>query len=80
MEPQHPGAPESENFLSKLMKGKFKRRISGYGVVQRVLQRTAVRPSAYVSTPSLPLLPNVQTTEVTNILIFLCSIVKDLDK
>ncbi|KAF8490849.1 hypothetical protein F5888DRAFT_1892444 [Russula emetica] len=33
MEPQHPEAPESENILSKLMKGKFKRRISGYGIL-----------------------------------------------
>jgi len=29
-EPQNPGAPESENSFGKLMKGKFKRRISMY--------------------------------------------------
>jgi hypothetical protein len=55
MESQHPGVPESEKFFSELMKGKFKRRISGHGpgnVVQRELQGT-VGPSAYVSTPSL---------------------------
>lgn len=40
-EPQHPGVPESEDFLSKLMKGKFKRHISSYSpgnVFQRVLE------------------------------------------
>jgi hypothetical protein len=82
-EPQHPGAPESD-FFDKLMKGKFKRRISGHGpgnVVQREfkLQGAGDGPSAYgeyVSTLSLPLLPNVETTRVTkNILIFLCPIV-----
>jgi hypothetical protein len=57
-EPHHPVAPESD-FFGKFMKGRFKRRISGYGpgdMVQTELQGT-VGPSAYVSTPSLPLLP-----------------------
>jgi hypothetical protein len=80
-EPQHSGAPESENFLDKLMKGKFKRRISGHdpgNVVQRELQGT-VGPRACVSTLSLPLLPTFKPPRTTNILIFLCSIIRDLD-
>jgi hypothetical protein len=62
---QRPGAPEFENFLGKFMKGRFKRRISGYGpgdVVQRESTGT-VGPSAYVSTPSLPLLPTFTPPE-----------------
>lgn len=64
-ESQHPGVPESEKFFSELMKGKFRRRISGYGpgnVVQRELQG-AVGPSAYVSTTSPSLLPTFKTHE-----------------
>jgi hypothetical protein len=84
-EPQHPGAPEFENFFGKLMKGKFKRRISGYGpvnVVQRVLQdvaryRWSSRVRLYPFIP--PSSTDAQTTRVTNILIFLCSIVRDLE-
>jgi hypothetical protein len=78
---KRPGAPKFENFFGKLMRGRFKRRISGYGpgdVVQRVSKET-VGPSAYVFYPFPSSSANVHTTRVTNILIFLCSIVRDFD-
>jgi hypothetical protein len=84
-EPQHPGTPEFENFIDKLMKGKFKHRISGYGpgnVVQRVLQDVA-RYRWFLHVRHYPFIPpsstDAQTTQVTNILIFFCSIVRDLE-
>jgi hypothetical protein len=67
-EPQHPVAPESENFFVKLIKGKFMRRISGCGPGECgpegvARYRRTIGPSAYVSTTSLPLLPMFKPPE-----------------
>ena len=72
-EPQHPVAPESD-FFGKLMKGRFRRRISGYGprnVVQKELQGT-IGPGTYVSTLSSLFCQRLRVTKHSDLPLLNC--------